>query len=955
MKFFTRLLVTRQLVFELAAVVLVGLTPLAWFGFDSIILGHDSGLRLDYLVHFQRLFYSWYPLDNFGFDLSLYKGFLITQLPELFFWALVPWLSLAQRLAFSFWSVAMGMSMYGVMRFFYREQNQWFIRVFSSWWYMTNFFVLQAWFIAERAKFSVIVALPLIFLLVWLTYSSKISLLKSGVLFGLIMFVFNGGGSVPLFGSLLLVCGVLWLQFLSLSFKQRKYGKLLTIAISPFIFAFFWAVFNSYWLLPHINFVTTTYQRQVEAAGGITGVMEWERTISQFASFDRLLRFQGIPDWYNRTQHQYARDYIFDSHLVILSFLPTFFIISWLRLIRKKWLQRSDKTVVLPLLVTWMITLFLMAGSRPPLGFLIRFAFLHVPGFVIFRSLFYKFGAALWFVGGWLTALAFFELTQKLPKRSKIGFRILALYALLFFHSPFFSGRFFEFEPPFSTRVSIPNYVTDVANYLETNPGTDRVLLLPPFDTQGRIEAYSWGYFSFDLLLHHFISVPIVVNDLFAPPILPLVYDQVSQNPEQWARGLNKLGITHAVVRHDAQKNVYEQNQESVSSALLLEKAYQNLPVFESGLWSVYELGSPSPEVFAQTAYIASNMNSSVLEHDEPVLGLEAHDTAFLTQVQAERVEAPDDTVLTAHIPRSYGPGHPLYVFSVLKSRFAAPKTQIDKTLFDVVQLASHSREYSKALKRYQDSIIEITQLNDDLSPKARSQKAISLHSFLSSHSRYLEPYRNTHQELDQLFKWLQDLKEELKKEAWYSYADDEFVFHRYWLSLPKTSTYVLTGSATSEATSLKLNGQLLETSLLNLEAGEHKLELSLSKQEQVEEEPELLAVSTKLEPVAQPPRITTEKISPTFYKIQVEDAPETPYLLVLKQRFNPLWSLSEDGAQQVEVDAFAQGWIVQKPGSYTLSISFQPQRVFYIGIVVSAVSIFLASIWITTWSKKLD
>lgn len=208
---------------EVLFIFLLSLTPFLWLKGNEVILGHDAGFRLNPIGHLKSLLYSWSPIANFGTDWSLFKGFLIAQLPEAVFTSLTGSLTWGQKLTFVFWFFAMGISMYVFVKNFFPQKKFWIFRIFSSTFYMFNFFILQAWFIAERAKFSMFAALPLGLLIIYKTLSREYRLLKGAILFSFLLFFLNGGGSPPNYGAIILVY---LLAFLYLTLTNSMKGGL---------------------------------------------------------------------------------------------------------------------------------------------------------------------------------------------------------------------------------------------------------------------------------------------------------------------------------------------------------------------------------------------------------------------------------------------------------------------------------------------------------------------------------------------------------------------------------------------------------------------------------------------------------------------------------------------------------------------------------------------------------
>ena len=92
---------------------------------------------------------------------------------------------------------------------------------------------------------------------------------------------------------------------------------------------------------------------------------------------------------------------------------------------------------------------------------------------------------------------------------------------------------------------------------------------------------------------------------------------------------------------------------------------------------------------------------------------------------------------------------------------------------------------------------------------------------------------------------------------------------------------------------------------------------------------------------------IQVEQLNPTKYEIKVRA--ESPYSLVLNNRFNSNWRISDAEGDKTHftINGFANAWNIQKTGEYPLIVEYSPQRFFYIGWIItisfmSAMVIFL-------------
>lgn len=107
------------------------------------------------------------------------------------------------------------------------------------------------------------------------------------------------------------------------------------------------------------------------------------------------------------------------------------------------------------------------------------------------------------------------------------------------------------------------------------------------------------------------------------------------------------------------------------------------------------------------------------------------------------------------------------------------------------------------------------------------------------------------------------------------------------------------------------------------------------------------------------PPSIKYTKISPIKYSLEVEGV-SSPFILVLNQRYDPLWRINavdvspKDTSQDYDhfvINGYANAWKIDKGGKFT--IEYSPQKFFYIGLVVSALTFILSLIVVVRNLKK--
>jgi hypothetical protein len=95
---------------------------------------------------------------------------------------------------------------------------------------------------------------------------------------------------------------------------------------------------------------------------------------------------------------------------------------------------------------------------------------------------------------------------------------------------------------------------------------------------------------------------------------------------------------------------------------------------------------------------------------------------------------------------------------------------------------------------------------------------------------------------------------------------------------------------------------------------------------------------------------IRYQKISPVQYSVNVNSS--NAFYLVFSETYDKGWVASIDGQQISAQDHFtangyANCWYINKTGSYSITLEFTPQRLFYVGVVVSIATLIVFSVYI--------
>lgn len=488
----------KRINFDLLIIFLLGFLPVIWFPGSTLLFGHDSGMPFDPIIHFLDRFYVWTERLAIGTDQSfgLLGAFPIHGLEALLTWMGFS-LKAEQNIQFFFWFVLPGFTMYFFAHKLWPQKK--YLPLIASVIYMVNFFLIQAWFVAERTKFSVYAALPILlyFTIVYLT--GKTSFKKSVIVTGITIGVLNGGGSFPLYGGLILALGILYLYLIYL-YRNKEVIK--RIIFFSFGVSFIYFLLNAYWIFTYFYYLLGFYGRDMANVGGAEGALGWASYLSKGSTFLNLFRGQGVPEWYLSPYHAFANNFLTNPILILASFAFPILAYSSLFLVKEK----RDKLYIYVLALMSFFGMIFASGPQSQLGIIYETMVRYVPGFAIFRSAFYKFDYVLWFSYGILIGFTLDIIFTRIEKRvqTKISFPFFPSLVLIFFvagyllyHYPILTGSFLDYshEPKkeLTTRIEVPDYVFEFGKWMNSQDAGRRYLILPELGESGFV-SYKWGY-----------------------------------------------------------------------------------------------------------------------------------------------------------------------------------------------------------------------------------------------------------------------------------------------------------------------------------------------------------------------------------------------------------------------------------------------------------------------------
>lgn len=863
----------RKKLYEVLLILFLSLLPFLWLSRSQIILGHDSGFWLNPVEHLKNLFYSWNHLLNFGYDWSLFNGFLITQFPETMFTILTGSLQRGQEITFSFWFLMMGLSMYIFINSFFPEKRFSLFRIFSSLFYVFNFFILQAWFIVERAKFSLYAALPLGLLIIIKTLNKEYSLLRGTILFSLLFFFLNGGGSPPNYGAILLVYLISFTYLTLINIKKAGLKEIVHTAKTGLLFVTGFLLLNAYWILPQLNLFVNKYSTSLSSVGGIGGVLDWEKTVDRYVSFINLFRLQGIPDWYS--EHSYSNYFLERPFLIFLSFIPIAIILLGIVFNRRfKKNIRNDKFLYLFLFIL-LFSAILAGGSRPPFGFIYTLLITRVPGFAIFRTAFYKFAPGFWFSIVFLSGyfLNLFLLHVGRMKILRLGLSTIAIVFILGYHFPFFTINFFEWNKPFSTKVELPFWVDEMSSYINNNVGSDsKILLLPPIDDAFKADSYSWGYFSLWPLPAATVNIPVVSNNVDSPGIVDDIYLALEENREDiFLELLGRTRINKILWRDDV---LYSDKESTSKNLRILEENLKNFSgvTLEKSIgdWRLYGVNNKDERklFYSSENLIELRDNKLVFGEVREVLGdLQGKDIIFedITSNNLDPFVSEKITVslcqfcipgqletLTAGIKMPEVrilPDSKLYPFIVISEQRTfekfknIPSSRIDvdlsfasKRLAEMAsflqkkKVVSPDKIFIENIQKYQENIDDAYTQTEALSGETKNFYLVRTLSFLEAHGRFLIAMDKDvdifeKEYFNQLADFIHAQSEDIKDKIWVSESSQN---KKYFFKIEEVGKYdlLIINYFDNPEKILIDSNEISSLENLQIEKGLHELEL---------------------------------------------------------------------------------------------------------------------------------
>ncbi len=122
---------------------------------------------------------------------------------------------------------------------------------------------------------------------------------------------------------------------------------------------------------------------------------------------------------------------------------------------------------------------------------------------------------------------------------------------------------------------------------------------------------------------------------------------------------------------------------------------------------------------------------------------------------------------------------------------------------------------------------------------------------------------------------------------------------------------------------------------------------------------PNLLFVSNIKESQNEETTSTFTKINPTLYKIKLSKPTPQREILVFSELYDSGWKANYENGEKIPeanhflVNVYANGWLIDKPGNYEITLKYQPQELTDLGRTVSVISLMAGTVFLAALTYR--
>lgn len=643
----------------------LGLLPLSYFRGGSLIFGGDTG---NYMFHLLDI-HIW---DTISSGTGIYNPPTVPLgIPYQIFYTCLNIIGVSlpfsQALLNSILFIGAGLSMYFLVVSLNNETTKLrFIATGAAIFYMFNPYNMMIWspWVGGVFFLSAYASYPLLLALFVRGLRSK-RILKSGIFFGLGSLIFiSGNVNIPF--TIITIFSLLLYFIFHLIFISKNAEERIGALRFAFIAMAMYLLLNLWWIAPIIPNIGALTQNLSNA-----NQLGWLETFSSHSSILNVLRLYGYPGWENyfqgRPGFSYVPTLMHNPFFIVVSFLPPV-LFGIALMLKNRWIKEIGiSKFLLFIFLFYLLSIFLSKGVQDPFGGIYLWLFEHMPGFVIFRSVFVKFGIMIALSSAILFGASLFILYQHIEntrinalRKWHIGKVMIAVFIVLIlvFNYPLFTGEVIQLF-----YHQIPTYYFEAANFINGQTGNFKLLQLYGGFTSWVV--YNWGggdtYIGIDVdpLL---INKPIIHSgDSF---LSNYITQQLAANSTiQIDNLLTLMNVKYILLHNDINPAFYGftpsevfKNSLSFQKNISLEETFGEIDLYINEQWQ-------DTQVYPASHIIPVNDTSSVVSVEESIKPgwsalffnnqLSTEQLEFITSVQ-NTLEAPQGITYTEINPTKY-------------------------------------------------------------------------------------------------------------------------------------------------------------------------------------------------------------------------------------------------------------------------------------------------------------
>jgi hypothetical protein len=592
---------------------------------------------------------------------------------------------------------------------------------------------------------------------------------------------------------------------------------------------------------------------------------------------------------------------------------------------------RKYRKVAICSFLAILILLLFALGGLPPFGSIYLWFFEHIPFFYMFRNptrftaylaLFYALSVGIVFVE--LIQIVRSKLRKPFLRNATVFLIVSSLFLLGYFNSqPLLSGNMDGGLKPFT----LPQSYTDLRSFLSTQNKDGNMLVLP-------MPAW-FSDFTWHIDMNH------ITNPIRDISPVPLIYDEFNE------ANLNEL-------QKDLAHQLYKQQNQSLYSENLLTNLFRLLNVRYILIQA--DQTHPIMGMSSGTNPIIIEQIKNNLEHYPYVHMKESFGDLSLYEV--------DDAIF---LPQVYASLNPVLIAGDVEGMLgiAASNDFISSqsVFFSLSQLNPSQVDLLESCNTTMiaKDAVNVTVRNAWNNPF--NWASINSEEFAA---RFYSGWKNVVNTMG------------IEEENTLSFSSPNacpYVFPSYspdeWNALNSTLVYTKTGNSPIVIENIYRDGKPVnitqinawwETGWMGMDTMPKTSPIILPPNQkaiiQITDENGLanltfstLSVSDVFTHDGPMPTLSFQKINPAKYSVQINDS--TPFYLVFSESYDNNWIASIDGQQvpneyHFTANGFANCWYINKTGTFTITLEFWPQNLFYAGSAISITTLILCTIYLS-------